>query len=378
MQLDSYSEKLSGVIVSDNEPKKINAFERSEIGSIMVKVGDFVSEGQILATLSDPVLNVELEQTRFRLIDLEKKLQRELLGAKIIEQRIQLTEALITQKQASLVTTLEGEKLSLAKAQLDATSPLLKNLDVLSHSLGQDLIKLGNLSQLSTIDRIEYLDKAHSIIGRITDIRSQLDSATINSQQEKQNAEIEMTELSLKLLDEKNRLIQAESQIAVTQQTLRESQSKVNELTIEQERLKLVSPADGTVTYISSNLTESNIVEAQETLLVITPHEYNLYAELYLNDKQYKDVVNGNDVSIEVYAWNHHKHGVSRGRIDSVTRSKISSAHYDKPSFIARVSLFPEKDSQIVLERGFTFNARVKLEKVSVFEYLIRKIKSDV
>jgi multidrug resistance efflux pump len=378
IKIDSYSEKSKGVIISNNEPKKISARVASNVGDIFVVAGQSVNKGDILARLNNPLLAIELSEYEAELYNLKESLNFERENLKLAIQRKEITSQLLTLKEQESDLRKAKQSIVSKLAIQQATIPQIDSLETLSKQLGQELINPNGALQLSTLERLNYLEKVSATVDKVLSSKQAVRTADIDLASEDNRSGIELATLKLSLVESDIKVSEHKKNVAKLLADISSKSAAIEEVHQQYQYLELKAPIDGVVTYISPTLLSNNIVQPSEDLLVVSPFEYSLFGQLFIDDKLYKDISIGDEVNLELFAWNHRKHGIIKGDVTAITNTKVSLPTQNGKAFIATLALRERAEQRLELERGFTFVGRVKLGKVSLFQYIISKINSDV
>jgi membrane fusion protein len=368
-----YIDNIDGAITTDVPPVKIISEDQYRISRVFKHLGERVRRG-------DPLIQLDGAQQRITLLKLEKTLEakrselqysRDRLAG--TEQKIELN-ARITERKLRLASLDAGQtKMTI---ELDARrQKAAREIQALSEKILARTIPALDTPALSDIEKARVLSTAHADLRQMHQVASEVRANQNRVERERLLTQIEVTQLQDQWAD----LQLARADI---QRTIDELTTEV--ATLEQERMEIRnalsrllirSPADGSVIRISPNILNANLVERNEELFLIHGDGSKLEAELLLTDEQFKDARVGQRVNLELHAWNHYKHGVIRGRIVSISGSKVMPKVLPAKtaSFAAVVRIDPGQ--RLSLRPGYDLKARIILGEVSLLDYMLKKIR---
>ncbi|TMP89009.1 hypothetical protein CWC05_01245 [Pseudoalteromonas ruthenica] len=375
--VNDYTDPVDGVILADPSPVKIKSTINGSISELFASHNEKVKKGQILAIINGDDLTSNKEQIHSEYIHLSELI-------KLKEQLINLSEQEIVRAEKSINFEIARHKaqkkldaflLKVAESELNSESNSAASK--LSYELNNNIVKSTELLSLSDFEKLDLISKSKDAIDKIRN--KDIKYNKIAYEMKLKEAEFNLT-LS-KLNKEKTKALK---QANITEQEYRElkveltkvqDRMRVNDFKISKTFIK--SPIEGNLTYISEDVKESKVANKNQVSFIVTPENNNFYVELYLPDQIYKEVSVGHTVNIEVFAWNHYKHGIITGQIQSITKNKVPSTHHDTPAYLAKVEIDRSDKTQLDLQQGFTIKARVVLGEVSILSYIIKKLNLD-
>ena len=370
VKVNDYVDNVTGKIVTISPPIKLIAEEQAMIQKVLVKRDQLVRKGEVLVEFDRKELLAEQQQLHADLEKYQREVTVKTQEEKILEEKLKINRRVIAEKKAL-------QKISQQRATIDAKSATdkaadIEHLEAVSRQMLKNTAKHMDDPRFSSLDKMKILADAHNNLRDMSELSSNAKSVLLDAEEAARKYAIEIA-----LLEKENLELELDRQRLGGD--LADSQNELAKLSIRQgvlanrlERLVLRAPVDGQVVFVADSLLRSNIAKSNEELLVIQAEGAVLQAELSMTDEQYKDARVGQRVNLELYAWNHYRHGVVSGRIIDVSEDKITTPSFDRPAFIARVEL-PVK-AGIDLKTGFSLKAKIILGRISLYHYLLKKL----
>lgn len=310
-----------GKLTYDSPPIVLQSFERAVLRSLLVKPGDTVQKGQVLATL-DPTLTeadfTALEQ-RMKMVHAHvQRLDAENTGS-IYQPAAEDGEAGLLQSQIfsqraseyasrtrSLSESIEEYKAGLVRIRTERDN-LKEQLEIANNIEGmqEGLMKSKTNSPLehmaSKTARLRTDRDFHDAGDRLLEKQHQLEAAV--AQMESFAQEWRRT-----LLEQLSAQRSEESQLAAA---LKKS-SRLNSM------VTISAPAAGIVLDIASRSVGS-VLRETEPLVILAPSEAPLLCEMQLSSSEIGDVAIGDSSLIKVDAFPFQRYGGLHGKIRSIS-----------------------------------------------------------
>ena len=370
VKVNDYVDDVTGKIVTVSPPVKLIAEEQAIIQKVWVKRDQLVRKGDILVEFDREESLSEQQQLQADMAKYQREIAVKTQEEKILEEKLKINKRMIAEKAAL-------QRISQKRATIEAKSAADKaaeidHLETVSRQILRNTAKHMDDPRFSSLDKMKILADAHNNLRDMNELSSNAKSVLLDAEEAARKYAIEIA-----LLEKENLQLELDRQRLGGD--LADSHNELAKLTIRQsavakrlERLVLRAPVDGQVVFVADSLLRSNIAKSNEELLVIQAEGAVLQAELSMTDEQYKDARVGQRVNLELYAWNHYRHGVVSGRIIDVSKDKITTPSFDRPAFIARVEL-PVK-AGLDLRTGFSLKAKIILGRISLYHYLLKKL----
>ncbi len=350
------TEAVSGWLVPKAGIIRMTARNGGILQTLDVHEGDAIRPGQVLAEirLSTDTSNgdagqalAQSAQSQLRATDLAVKAQIDKLGADRAELTGQEKALTAQHEEAARLVDILTAKQGLAKANANRA---------------QELFKKGYLSP-------QALDTA--------------DGTVLSAQQDVSAARSSMLSIEQQLAQIKSQIeaspfvvAQARSQALADRAAL---DQKVEQISASNE-YALTSPVQGKVTALPMEAGQT--VTAGNTIVVLTPTNSPMEAELFVPSRASGFINTGQDVSLQYQAFPYEKFGSARGRVISVSRTvlapgdvTLSGISLQEPVFRVRVSLDQDYvaayGQKTPLQPGMLLTAAVVIDRRSLLEWLL-------
>ncbi len=370
VSIPDYLEDVKGVVISDTPPSIIFAEKQYRIKHVYANKNAKISKGESIIDFVDTQLEATVDKLKFDLNNIDKELELKYQQKSLVEEKILTTESLILKR--SELKSVKSQRLQSELVQQKRHAKSNATLVALSESLQQDVLKKLNSDHLSTMDKIDILTKSNdklqsnelqkfnientdSLIKESNLVES-IDVEGLKRTLVSENIELNQINLNILNLESKKHLLNQEYQTN----------------SLELLKLSIQSPIDGEVMFMSDSLHQSNIVTANEHLITILPLSNQLEVELTLTDKHHKDIRVGQEVHMQLHAWNHYKHGIIKGQVTDVSKGKNRNHINGNSDFIAKVALDSAVDEKVKF--GYTLTAKVVMQDISLFAYILKKL----
>lgn len=336
--------RAPGQIIAGSRTQVIQASDGGVLSALLVKEGDKVAKGQLLARLDDNKLRAAYFETRSRAVALRAtvaRLQAELFGgepvfAADIGSYPQFRDnqlALLKKRRASIgeeVAALQA-MLELAKRELAMTAPLVATGDV-------------SQAELLKLER------------QVADLQAQVTNRNNRYLQDAQ------TELS-----------RAEEELAGVQQMLAQRADLLS-------RAELRAPVHGLVKNIRVT-TLGGVLKPSEELMQIVPLEDELVVEARVRSADIAFIRLGQPASVKLDAYDYTVHGWLEGTVSYISPDTLTEDLKQGEQAYYRIRVkagdrsFGGRPGQgIDLQPGLTATVEVKTGKNTVLRYLAKPI----
>lgn len=373
VSIHDYVEDVNGAIITDIRPTRLMSEDQYLIAKVYRQLGQDVRRGE-------PLVQLDGSRQRVALVKLEQSLQarrseleynRKRLDG--IDRKLALNTQIILRKKR--LASIEASHTRMAVALDAKRKKAARELRVLSEEIIDRIIPALDTQALSEIEKARVLSTANSDLRQMYQFAAEVQANQRKSERDSMLLQIEVAELEAEQVNLELARADISRALAALQGEIESLEQERAQITDQLTRLLVRSPVDGSIVRVSPNLLDSNLVERNEELFLIQPQGSRLEAELVLTDEQFRDARVGQDVNLELYAWNHYKHGTIRGEIVSISSSKIMPQVFQAkaPHFIAKVRISPGQDLQ--LRPGYNLKARILLGKISLFDYILKKIR---
>lgn len=336
--------RAPGQIIASGRTQVIQASDGGVLQALMVKEGDTVERGQVLALLDRQKLRAAYQETRSRELALRAtvaRLQAELVGNEPVfssetEGYPQFRAnqlALLHKRRASIneETASLRKLLELAQRELAMTSPLISSGDVSQ----ADVLKLER---------------------QVADLQAQITNR-----------------LNKYLQDTQTDLSRAEEELAGVQQMLAQRADLLS-------RTELRAPMRGVVKNIRMT-TIGGTLKPTEELMQIVPIENELLVEARIRPTDIAFIHPGQTASVKIDAYDYTLYGWLEGKVSYLSPDTLTEdlrqgeqAYYRMQVRADDKRLVKQTKQAIQLQPGMTVVVEVKTGKNTVLRYLAKPI----
>lgn len=351
-------ETAPGWIVPQGGMAQVYAPQGALIQTVLVRPGQRVAKGQVLATSSTDTYNATGatgEQERQQIAAQERDIDAQIAASHdrlMVSARHARDQISALQAEAVMLT---GER-QLQSEQLKVTQQQLKDI--------QPIVKKGFISKFEQDRRVqEGLSLQQAVSG-------------VDRQIKGQEAQVEAARSDL--ADATDRQAAEEAQLRASQANLRASRVAIDYRT----GATLRAPIAGTVATINSHPGET----AQSSLAVVSVAPAGpVEVELLLPTRAAGLVEPGQSVRLYVDAFPYQRYGAMRGVIEEIGRAAVGPTEYAAPipfkeaSYRVRVRLLQGlmrvDGSQPQIQVGMTLNASIIADKRTMLQWLIDPLR---
>ncbi|MFD1507823.1 HlyD family efflux transporter periplasmic adaptor subunit [Lacimonas salitolerans] len=339
--------RAEGEMISSSRPQIIQNLEGGILAELMVREGDIVQRGDMLARLHGTQFRSSVDEIGEQISALEirrLRLEAELAGqfdfavpealAQSSPDIVASERALLKARQSDYVKSSEGAQKVLEQA-------------------AQELALMENLLEKKVVALIEVTRarKTHA------DARARYDEVVTQTELERAQ-------------DYSDTL----KELATLRQNLKSSQDQLN-------RTVLVAPLRGIVNNLSVT-TIGGVVRPGEEILQIIPLDEELYVEARVKPENIANIRRGQEATIKLSAYDYTIFGTLKGRVDFISadtfkderaRDPDASAHY---MVTLRVDMSQLTDRQASVEIRPGMQAAVELHtgQKTVLQYLLKPL----
>lgn len=337
--------RAEGQIISASRPQIIQNLEGGILSELLVKEGDIVERGDVLARLHGTMFQSSVDDLRDQIAALEirrLRIEAELAGQSEFDVPTELatqSPSIVASERALLVARVADDlsRRGGAKRVLDQAA---QERTLMEDLLGKKVVSLIEVTRAR---------KTHA------DARMQYDE--IVSQGELTRAQ----EFSDTL-----------KELATLRQNLRSSTDQLN-------RTVLLSPMHGVVNTLSVT-TIGGVVRPGEEILRITPLDEELFVDAQVKPENIANIRPGQEATIKLSAYDFTIYGTLKGRVDVISadtfkdeRRADSEPHY---KVTLRVDLTDLSDRQrnIEIRPGMLAQVELHTGEKTILQYLLKPL----
>ncbi|MDK2123895.1 HlyD family efflux transporter periplasmic adaptor subunit [Parachitinimonas caeni] len=367
-----YMDNVKGKISSSTPPLRILSNGQYHIKKVHVAADQYVRKGDLLVDFDNTQILSEFSQVNTEMARLQRDLQFSRDQSLLMTEKIVLNEKVIAEKERLRVI---GQKKNALTMQFDAEKKLsTEQIKSLSNKLLTQLIPRLEDTDFSTMEKLRILSNAHANLRQINDLSAQIQNNSYLPEETDRKAAIEVANLRKENVDLKLSMRNGERQLQQVESELLKLKIRRETLQMDLEKMSIRSPASGYIVNLSPNMRHSNLVKSGEEILAIHDEGAPLEAEVVLTDEQYKETHLGQKVNIELFAWNHYRHGIVPGEITFISRDKIipNTVEAKIPVFTARVKI--SRSPGLDIKMGYDFRAKIILGEITLLDYMLKKL----
>jgi adhesin transport system membrane fusion protein len=331
-------------VVTQSRTQVIQSPDGGVLTELLVKEGDKVTAGQVLANLQNERAQAAVSETK----------------AKVAALRITL---------ARLHAEVYGRPLSFAN-DLKAFPEYIRNQTDLytkrQQAFREDTEALAKILELSDAElKINLQLEANGDVSRTEVLRLEKSVADVRMQ----------------LASKKNKYLQdAQAEMTKTQEDLSTQTELLRDRNQLLEHTVLTAPVDGVVNNIRIN-TLGGVVRQGETVMELLPWSHELVIEAKVTPVDIAFVRVGQEANIKVDAYDSSIFGALLGTVDYISSDVLSEDTRQGPFLYYRVRIHPQaahlqadKAQRIQLKPGMSASVDIKANERSVLSYLLKPI----
>lgn len=362
-----------GRLVPEGEVYKIQPVTQGEIDQILVKEGETVEAGQIIAVLDYGLAQAEVDRLQQRLSSYQ--LQHDQIRRQIDQARLELQTR---QAMADAAIQSQESAVKQARAQANTAYQTVDHLQAEASAYQtrlarlQPLVDEGALSQEQLFEVEQsvreyermliqrqgeqegYLAEAEQLEAGLTQKWAEREQITLESQQTVQQLSREISQI--------------EAEISETQTLLQAAEKQL-------EQMYLYAPVSGVVSSLGvQNIGE--VAQPSQTIAEIAPEQAPLVLSAILPSREAGFVEEEMPVQIKFDAFPYQQHGIVEGRVTSISPdTKID----EQLGTVYEIEVALDPDTEIGLDvqlkAGQTATAEIVTRQRRVIDLLLDPIK---
>jgi len=355
------TETARGILTTDTASAKIIAARPGQIARLLVKEGDLVRPGQLLAmvqveagreaegsAIGDSLIAVAAQQT-------------------LAESQIKLAEQRAKSERAQLAATSAG----LAQQRNDLADQIDLQRQVVV-SAQQTFDQAGSIVEKGYVSRLDYERRRQAMLGA----RQQL--AQLRQQENALTTDERRTSAEFARVD-----VEARSAIASAQSLAQNFSQQHAQLGAERS-YAIRAPIGGRVTALQASL--GRAVDAGIPLMIVIPESSLLHVDVYAATRAIGFVKPGQEVRLLYDAFPYQRFGSFTGRITRVSLTVLDPRELSVPLKIDepvyRIEVAPSQQSidafgeKLPLQPGMTLTANLILDRRSFLDWLLQPLNA--
>jgi adhesin transport system membrane fusion protein len=372
-----------GKVIPSSKLQVITAADPATVSEVLVRSGQRVKKGQLLARLDSPENAAQVGQLEAETSSLQSRVSR--LTAEGTGQTTACTgsdcageQALRQARESALNSKVAALQASAEQARRDA-GEAAATIQSLSGSLqlAQHQVQmLEPLAAKNIVPQTDLLDKRREVIdlqGRISAAREQQGKALAAVREAQAQAAQAGFEFRQSALDERSQTV---AKIAVNEQTLRGAEGKLG-------RTELRSPVDGVVNDVQVT-TIGAYVQPGQKIMEVVPAGEKLLVETRVKPSDIAFIKVGDKALVKVTAYDFSTYGGLEGRVVQVSADSIYDENEKQAFFTVIVetdkSFLTAAGHRLPITPGMMTDTQIITGRKSILTYLLKpvlKARSD-
>jgi HlyD family secretion protein/adhesin transport system membrane fusion protein len=376
------SVKGLGKVIPSGQTRLIQHLEGGIITEILANEGDAVEQGEVLFRIENQYFISEKKENAIKLIAMKAKLLRinALLQDKeepIFLENMKLSIPQIIQNEMQIFIEKKKQyssQISVLNHQLDQKISQLKELEVrlqnlsIEHNLAIDNMKIQEeMFKKKIISKEKYLQHMSAkqkIYTQLEEARFQIPAIQNEINEWNKKIQGKKFEIRAELLEESGDV----------QVEIKKLEEAIATDIDRDTRMNLVSPTKGIINKIYYN-TIGGIVKSGETIAEVSPVEEDLMIEAKINSSDRAYIHPGQNVSIEITAYDFSRYGLLDGKLISISPDSTTDEQGNSFYTIKVKANNYQFDDQSPILIGMTANVNILTGKRTVLQYLLKPIK---
>lgn len=341
-KIDQVTRAQATVIASDRT-QEIQATDNGVISELLVKEGDDVKKGDLLAILEEERAKAALGNSATKVAALRARVAR--LEAEIFDRPLNFPEEI--QKYAEYVQNQTELYNRRRQAITQDVASLQKMLELAKRELAMNepLLAHGDVSQADVI----------RLRRQVADIEAQITN--------KRNKYFE---------DAQTELTKAQEELESESEQLRDRAQVL-------EEKRLFAPVDGKVNNIAVT-TIGGVVRSGDTIMQLLPTSSDLVVEAKVRPVDIAYVKEGQTASVKLDAYDYSIFGAMNGEVIYISPDTLmeKTPQGDKPYYRVQIRIegaqVAAREDEIIIKPGMTASVDIKAMERTVLSYLTKPI----
>ena len=358
-----------GQIYSHSPQIKINAPNEVKVLHTFIREGQEVKKGDTLMLLENIKIKSEYDILNINVKGMEDKIN---VINKLISNTTDRKDAL----SQLLVIQSEIYKTDQKKSRKEIAS-LINKIKLASQqtSILTNKYKVDSLLYAKgAISKYELIDaKSRNLEDRKgqVDITASYDSKHFDFENISNNYQKTNNDLRRSIIDVENQIENYKREILELKTLIQDSKYNLNYVSDEIKKLIIISPIEGTISNLFNAVQNQEIINKGDVLTIIAPMRETFYAKIILDEKNLSYIKKGQEINLKIDAYNYYRYGPIKGIITYVSPSEVDQTFY----CLADIKKY---NKQINLKAGYSLRGEVILEKMRIFQYIIKKLFNKV
>lgn len=341
-KIDQVTRAQATVIASDRT-QEIQATDNGVVSELLVKEGDDVKKGDLLAILEEERAKAALDNSATKVAALRARVAR--LEAEIFDRPLNFPEEI--QKYAEYVQNQTELYNRRRQAITQDVASLQKMLELAKRELAMNepLLAHGDVSQADVI----------RLRRQVADIEAQI------------------TNKGNKYFED------AQTELTKTQEELESETEQLRDRAQVLEEKRLFAPVDGKVNNIAVT-TIGGVVRSGDTIMQLLPTSSDLVVEAKVRPVDIAYVKEGQTASVKLDAYDYSIFGAMNGEVIYISPDTLmeKTPQGDKPYYRVQIRIegaqVAAREDEIIIKPGMTASVDIKAMERTVLSYLTKPI----
>lgn len=335
--------RASATVIASARTQEIQAVDEGVLAELLVKEGDEVKKGDLLAVLEEERAKAALGNSQSKVAALQARVSR--LEAEIFDKPLKFPEQV--QKYPEYVqnqTELYNRRRMAIEQDVMSLESMLR-LAKQELSLNEPLLKYGDVSQADVI----------KLKRQVADIEAQITN--------KRNKYFE----------------EAQTELTKAQEELQAEQEQLRDRVQVLEEKRLFAPTDGKVNNIEVT-TIGGVVKPGETIMQLLPTSSDLVVEAKVKPMDIAYVKEGQSASVKLDAYDFSIFGAMDGEVIYISPDTLmeKTAQGEQPYYRVQIRIagaqYTNRSKDIIIKPGMTASVDIKAMERTVLSYLTKPI----
>lgn len=358
-----------GQIFSDTPQLKINAPNEVRVLKVLVKEGQEVKKGDTLFVLENKktksdydVLNTDVAAMEHKINIINKLIENTLDRKKSLIQLLKIQSKIYStdRKKTAMEISSLNNKINLSSQQTSILTDKYKTDSI--------LYAKGAISRYEMTDtKNRNLDDKKVQV----DIKSNYNMKNYDFENLHNNYRRTKNDLKRSIIDVDNQIQNYRRDVLELQTMIKDGKYNLTYIGDELKKLIIVTPINGTISNLFNAKQNVEIANKNDLLTIIAPTKENFYAKVILDEKDLTYIKNGQEINLKLDAYNYYRFGAIKGNITYVSPSDIDRTFY----CLANIKKY---NPNIQLKAGYKLKGEVIIEKMKLFQYIIKKLFNKI
>lgn len=358
-----------GQIFSDTPQLKINAPNEVRVIKVLVKEGQEVQKGDTLFVLENKktksdydVLNTDVASMEHKINIINKLIENTLDRKKSLIQLLNIQSKIYStdRKKTALEISSLNNKINLSSQQTSILTDKYKTDSI--------LYAKGAISRYEMTDtKNRNLDDKKVQV----DIKSSYNVKNYDFENLHNNYRRTKNDLKRSIIDVDNQIQNYRRDVLELQTMIKDGKYNLNYIGDELKKLIIISPIHGTISNLFNAKQNVEIANKNDLLTIVAPKKENFYAKVILDEKDLTYIKNGQEINLKLDAYNYYRFGAIKGNITYVSPSDVDRTFY----CLADIKKY---NPNIQLKAGYKLKGEVIIEKMKLFQYIIKKLFNKI